>query len=105
MVTASSVTRQKNCVTLSFDLGGLASDQEYENAIKIDDTISDFDIFGFNHLIGENVSNVSNFDYDDGNLGEFSDKVESELSLVYGSRWSDWIEGSDCRSTIHQFWW
>ena len=44
-------------LTLSFDLGGLASDQEYENAIKIDDTVGDLDIFGFNYFMGDNVSN------------------------------------------------
>ena len=37
-------------LTLAFDLGGLASDQEYENAIKIDDTVADLDIFGFTIL-------------------------------------------------------
>ena len=81
-------------LTLSFDLGGLASDQEYENAIKIDDSVADLDIFGFNYVIGDTVSNVSNFDYDDGNLGVDQGKIESDFSLVYGSRWSDWIEGS-----------
>ena len=82
-------------VTLSFDLGDLASDKEYEDAIKIDDTIADLDIFGFNHFIGETISNVSNFDYSDGNLGVESGKIESDFSLVYGSRWSDSIEGGD----------
>ena len=80
---------------MSFDLGDLASDKEYEDAIKIDDTIADLDIFGFNHFIGETISNVSNFDYSDGNLGVESGKIESDFSLVYGSRWSDSIEGGD----------
>ena len=46
---------------------------------------------------------VSNFDYDDGNLGVVSGKIESELSLVYGSRWSDWIEGGDADQQFISF--
>ena len=88
---------------MSFDLGGLASDQEYENAIKIDDTVADLDIFGFNYFMGDNVSNVSNFDYDDGNLGVASGKIESGLSTVYGSRWSDWIVGGDADQQFISF--
>ena len=87
---------------LAFDLG-VASDQEYENAIKIDDTVADLDIFGFNYFMGDNVSNVSNFDYDDGNLGVASGKIESGLSTVYGSRWSDWIVGGDADQQFISF--
>ena len=64
---ALSVTQLKN-YELCLRPWGFGIRSEYENAIKIDDTVADLDIFGFSYFIGDTVSNLGNFEYNDGNL-------------------------------------